>query len=356
MITEQQARKTWDQITFPEKLRKHSEAVRKKALELADKLIEDGVKVDRSLVSVGALLHDTARVHDHAITHGLASYEKVKELGFPEEVALIARNHVWAGIEKQDAAKLGLPEDDFVPRTIEQKIVSYADNLVDGDKEVTFEIKIKEWEKAFGKDSMQVRMLKMQHEALENYIEEEDMRELDKSCGIPAIELMENAGKGIAEVVSRKQGKVLVFCGPGNNGGDGFVAARYLKEKEIETELVLFGAPKTDEARENLKKAQMSGIKMSMVINEEWMKKLTGDIVVDALLGTGISGEVREPIASAIRGLNGMSAYKISIDTPSGINTPLQVNSDLVICMHRIKKSVIGFKNLVIVDIGIAEG
>jgi len=109
----------------PENVIKHSKAVCKAALEIADKLIAKGVEVNRELVLAGALLHDIERdKKDHSIDGA----KKLEELGF-KEVAEVAKKHGLYHLKKEE----------FQPKTIEEKIVFYADKLAHEDERVTFE-------------------------------------------------------------------------------------------------------------------------------------------------------------------------------------------------------------------------
>ena len=85
-----------------------------------------------SLVQAGSLLHDIGRSRSHAIDHAVVGAELAAELGLPEAVVRIVERHIGAGITEGQAARLGLPVRDYVPETLEEKIVAHADNLVAG--------------------------------------------------------------------------------------------------------------------------------------------------------------------------------------------------------------------------------
>jgi uncharacterized protein (TIGR00295 family) len=347
--------KIWKDLDYPEKLQNHCKVVNQKALELADSLISNGIKVNRELVDTGSMLHDIGRSDEHTIKHGLLGYDKLIELGAPEEVALIAKRHVGAGISKGEAVKLGLPEEDFLPITIEQKIVSYADNLIDNNKEIGFEKELKNWTGRWGKNSLQVQRFLMQHEELENYIDTAGMIALEEGGGVAKKDLMEKAGKGIADFVKKnfelEEKKVLVFCGSGNNGGDGFVAARYLKETGIDVELAVFEEQKTELSKENFKKAEERGIHFYTILAPEGIGGFGADIIIDAICGTGLRGDAREPLASAIKWINGKEVPVVSVDVPSGVNPDngdfngAAVKADYTLCLHRVKKGLVGNEN-----------
>ncbi|MEE8167254.1 MAG: NAD(P)H-hydrate dehydratase [Candidatus Hydrothermarchaeales archaeon] len=174
--------------------------------------------------------------------------------------------------------------------------------------------------------------------------------------GVPQEKLMEAAGKGVFEVLKEnfnlKGKKVAVFCGPGNNGGDGFVCARYLDGEGAEVEIFADKKVQTDEAAKNFER-----IKGRVPIMSLRKPSYDADIVVDALLGTGVKGELRAPIKSVVKGINRSKAFKVSIDLPSGISDEGKgycVKADLVVTLHRLKRGLEGYKT-VVKDIGIPE-
>ncbi|MFX1574192.1 MAG: NAD(P)H-hydrate dehydratase [Promethearchaeota archaeon] len=187
--------------------------------------------------------------------------------------------------------------------------------------------------------------------------------------GIPLIHLMECAGYSIAdEIIKRysfsKKSTVAIFCGTGNNGGDGFVVARQLAAFNVRTLVILVGVPekiRTDASRFNWEiiNNKVNYLVETVVISDSTdfakIKLLNKDIkslslIVDGLLGTGIVGNIREPISTAIDIINKIREEKkievVSIDLPSGINPNTgevlhkAIKADLVISLHRIKKGL----------------
>src|SRR6266566_2796345 len=168
-----------------------------------------------------------------------------------------------------------------------------------------------------------------------------EMREVDRLTterfGIPSPQLMETAGRKVADaiwrvVAGRDNVRVCVLCGKGNNGGDGFVAARYLKEAGLTTRVLLFGKPEDVlvDAATNLARWRDAGNKMEPIVGEEdWDRVLpevgSATVIVDALLGTGLRGAATGVIARAISDINRLSrnatlprpALILSVDTPS---------------------------------------
>jgi uncharacterized protein len=120
----------------------HCKAVAKLALETASILKEKGLKVDANLVEAGALLHDIGRSRNHTVHHAIIGADIVKSAGLPDSVVSIIKRHVGGGITVSEAEKLGWPRDIYVPITLEEKIVSYADKLIENSKRVSIDATI----------------------------------------------------------------------------------------------------------------------------------------------------------------------------------------------------------------------
>ena len=118
---------------------KHCEAVAELAVEIANACKERGLEVDSELVEIGALLHDIGRAKTHSVHHAVIGAEIAESLGLPETVISIIKRHVGGGITASEAKKLGWPMDIYVPQTLEEKIVSYADKLIEGSQRVPIE-------------------------------------------------------------------------------------------------------------------------------------------------------------------------------------------------------------------------
>jgi uncharacterized protein len=95
--------------------------------------------VNLELVEAGALLHDSGRCRTHGIAHAVEGFRLVRGREIEPEVAEIIKRHIGAGISKEEAKELGLPEDDYFPRSLEEKIVAHADNLVKGTNRITIQ-------------------------------------------------------------------------------------------------------------------------------------------------------------------------------------------------------------------------
>jgi len=143
----------------------HSIIVNRFAVKLA-KLCNADVK----LVALASMLHDIGRSRGHNIMHGVEGARILRELKFPEEVVSIAERHIGAGLDNDEASRLGLPAKDYAPRTLEEKIVCHADNLISHNKKIKLAELVKVHEKEGLKKS--VERLKKLH------------KELSEVCGI----------------------------------------------------------------------------------------------------------------------------------------------------------------------------
>jgi len=186
-----------------------------------------------------------------------------------------------------------------------------------------------------------------------------EMREVDRLTteryAIPSLQLMEAAGRKVADaiwriVAGRENVRVCVLCGKGNNGGDGFVAARYLKEAGLTTSVLLFGKPEDvlGDAAVNLARWRDTGNKIEPIVSEaDWELVLpevgSATVIVDAMLGTGLRGAATGVIARAISDINRRSrnatlprpALILSVDTPSGMPSEDEAPAGPVLFAHR---------------------
>ncbi|TXT65690.1 MAG: Multifunctional fusion protein [Promethearchaeota archaeon] len=201
-------------------------------------------------------------------------------------------------------------------------------------------------------------------------ISSEDVGILDDNAewlGVPKGYLMECAGYTFAnEIIKRynleKKSKVLIFCGTGNNGGDGFVIARHLSSFQVGSRVLLLGPSskiRSEEAKLNwniistslthmietsILKDSTDVVNLGILLDNE---RTSYKLIIDGLLGTGIKGKIREPLATAIEFINEARTHQnlpvVSIDVPSGMDPDTgevpdkAVKADLVITFHRNK-------------------
>lgn len=207
------------------------------------------------------------------------------------------------------------------------------------------------------------------------------MRELDRRTihdfKVPGLLLMERAGWGAVQSLFRELGptrrlRVDVFCGPGNNGGDGYVIARYLRTAGHRVRCFAVGdfSKATDDTRINRRRAERLKITVEEVTDLEDLPTdadHSADVVVDALLGTGFAGAPREPFASAIRLINAYEAFCLAVDIPSGVNgadgavhEDLAIQADLTVTFGLPKVGQLAWPghgyvgHLSVIDIGLA--
>ena len=158
---------------------------------------------------------------------------------------------------------------------------------------------------------------------LDPLFEAEEMRAADahaiESAGVPSLDLMERAGAGLARVTAQvaRAGPVRIVIGKGNNGGDGLVVARLLREDGREVDVLALADPVElrGDAAANLERLPGEGPRRFDSIGLE-----RSGCVVDAMLGTGFEGAPREPVAGAIEAVNRMDAPVVACDVPSGVN------------------------------------
>ncbi|PYT92785.1 MAG: bifunctional ADP-dependent NAD(P)H-hydrate dehydratase/NAD(P)H-hydrate epimerase [Acidobacteria bacterium] len=185
-----------------------------------------------------------------------------------------------------------------------------------------------------------------------------EMREVDRLTteryGIPSLQLMENAGTQFFEFLRTSYGDVAVshaaiLCGKGNNGGDGFVVARYLQEAGLKPEVYLFSGQDAvrGDAAENLARLKKSGARVQEITACAQWERVHGEIarsrlIVDALLGTGLKGKVEGLLASVIEDLNKISRDAtsvkpealVAVDTPSALPSDGEASQGPVLRAH----------------------
>lgn len=149
----------------------HCLNVSKVAVKLAERVNAKGIPVDIKLVEIGSLLHDIGRSETHNIDHSAVGGKIARELGLPEPLARIIDRHIGAGIPGEEARRLGLPEGEYVPETVEEKIVAYADKLICGSKVVDISVTIKDFADKLGRSHPSIARLKELHEEMLGFLE-----------------------------------------------------------------------------------------------------------------------------------------------------------------------------------------
>ncbi|MFX1603970.1 MAG: NAD(P)H-hydrate dehydratase [Promethearchaeota archaeon] len=206
----------------------------------------------------------------------------------------------------------------------------------------------------------------------------EEMRVVELNAnllGITHSMLMQNAGREVARVVARNERvegkKVVILCGLGGNGGDGFVAARYLQEAGAEVDVYLLGSENDITNKDTALNWEilknLHEIKREVLKTESSVKSckaiLEADILVDAMMGFGLKSRLREPMLSAVKAFNRSEAKKFSVDVPTGVDSDTgrvlgtAVAADVTVALHAPKKGLKSAREhvgkLVVVSIGI---
>ncbi len=150
----------------PEQVINHSKAV----TELVKRTLK-GMDVDKEVIVAGSILHDIGRSKTHEVNHGIMGGNILRKHGVDERVARIAETHVGAGIPKDEAVKLGFPAQDFIPTTLEEKIVCYADKLLMGTSIATEAEVLYDFRKKLGETHPAIKRMKKLFQEMRKILE-----------------------------------------------------------------------------------------------------------------------------------------------------------------------------------------
>ncbi len=147
---------TWEQaieilqkVGLPDHIIDHVEQVARQATHFTRKIRK--IRVNEQIVQIGALFHDIGRSRVHGFLHGVEGGKILREMGLPEELSRIAERHILGGFSKEEAIELKLPPQQCLPETIEEKIVSLADKMVNGSQSATVNKRFDRWFKKYGR-------------------------------------------------------------------------------------------------------------------------------------------------------------------------------------------------------------
>lgn len=140
--SEETALKLLKQAGCPKKVVEHCIAVASFAMEIAEACKKKELEVDVDLVLIGALLHDIGRGKTHSVDHGIVGAQIARELRLPDTVISIIERHVGSGITEIEAKRLGWPVKSYIPESIEERIVAYADKLIEDSVRVPLELAV----------------------------------------------------------------------------------------------------------------------------------------------------------------------------------------------------------------------
>ncbi len=214
---------------------------------------------------------------------------------------------------------------------------------------------------------MQMQKLKVFASYASKVVSSKEMRAIELNAhelGIAEKQLMENAGKAVADFVERKfpkEKRILVACGTGNNGGDGFVAALHLSKKH-DVSILLLGKEssiKKGPALENFLEVKKSGIK-PLSANEAKEALSISELIIDAIFGTGFHGNLPNNVAKITRLINASYKPIIAVDVPSGLREDGSTCKDAIkpsytLTFHKLKLgcNASNCGKIIVKDIGI---
>src|SRR5438445_9118009 len=175
--------------------------------------------------------------------------------------------------------------------------------------------------------------------------------------GVSHFQLMESVGANISREIATRTAtkpnpKIHLICGPGKNGGDGFAVARHLASQGLKVRVTLVGRPndvKDEAAKEQLNTIiQMNdSIQFESLFDSSQLRPVEADVILDAILGYGVQGDLRQPLLGAVRIINRSRGYKIALDLPSGLDSDTgephgeAAKADLTISLHKIKQGLV---------------
>jgi len=142
----------------------HCKAVAALARRIAEAIRRRGVKVN--VLEIGALLHDIGRSKTHSVHHVAEGARIARSLGLPEELVSIIERHVGGGITAEEARRLGLPVKDYIPKTLEEKIVNYADKLIEGTRVVPIERTLEKFSRELGSNHPAIQRIRRLHQEI----------------------------------------------------------------------------------------------------------------------------------------------------------------------------------------------
>ncbi len=142
MISREEALDFLKSLNCPENVIEHSICVSKEAVLIAETIQKNGIDVDVKLVEIGALLHDVGRSVSHGMDHAVIGSRLIEDAGFDPRLVNIVKKHIGAGLDSEDISLYNLPEDNYIPETLEEQIVSHADNLFKGSEKITLEKRV----------------------------------------------------------------------------------------------------------------------------------------------------------------------------------------------------------------------
>ncbi|MFX0208026.1 MAG: HD domain-containing protein [Candidatus Hodarchaeota archaeon] len=148
----------------------HSILTAQTAVNATRILKNNNYSVNCDLILAGALLHDIGRCRSHHLDHGIIGAQILREEGLLEELAQIAENHLFGGLTKDEARKFGLPSRDYLPMTLEEKIITYADNISKKEPLLSIDEVIERYSKRLNKSHPILKRVRFLHTEIETLL------------------------------------------------------------------------------------------------------------------------------------------------------------------------------------------
>jgi len=148
----------------------HCKAVARLAVKTAEAFQSRGFNVDIGLVEIGALLHDVGRSQSHEVDHVVIGSNIAQSLGLPAQLVSMIKRHAGGGKTPEEAKQLGWPVKSYLPQTLEEKIVSYADKLIEGTRRVPIRRTIRTFSKKLGESHQAIERVKRLYEEMSQLI------------------------------------------------------------------------------------------------------------------------------------------------------------------------------------------
>ncbi|MEM2888083.1 MAG: TIGR00295 family protein [Candidatus Bathyarchaeia archaeon] len=145
---------------------RHCEAVAQTAVRIAKKCVENGANVDIDLIYIGALLHDLGRSETHGTDHPIVGARIARSKGLPQKIIRIIERHLGGGVSAEEACELNWPKGAYIPETLEEKIVTYADKLVEGECLVPIERTIQKLKGKLGETHPSIKRIESLHKEI----------------------------------------------------------------------------------------------------------------------------------------------------------------------------------------------
>lgn len=144
--------------------------VSRNAKEIANKIKENGYRIDIDFLEIAALLHDIGRSKTHGISHGIEGAKILRGYGLEEKFAKVCERHIGAGLTKEESALVGLPPDNYLPETLEEKVIAHADNITRGNKIVDISVTMMDFERKLGKWHPSITRMKELNDFIERLV------------------------------------------------------------------------------------------------------------------------------------------------------------------------------------------